>query len=121
MATKLLDYKVTWVGLKPNDTQALEWPRGSVYDEDGYLLSSTTIPVFLKDATFEMALSLLVEDRMSDYTEKKLSKIKAGPIQLDFTGEYDRKLLPDLVMEMIQFYGSYAVRGGLKILKLERS
>ena len=51
-----------WPGFKYLDTQALEWPRSSACDKDGYDLGQT-IPAVLKAAVCEAALIELVDPR----------------------------------------------------------
>ena len=51
MATRLLDEKVAWKGVKKTKEQALRWPRSYVYDADGYLVDNDIIPQWLINAT----------------------------------------------------------------------
>jgi len=44
-----------WVGLKSLSTQALEWPRRNVIDQNGYYVSATGIPLRIKQAQAELA------------------------------------------------------------------
>ena len=64
MAARLLD-QYDWKGLKANNsTQALRWPRSLVLDREGWFyLDSATIPVFLKQATAELARYMTFGDR----------------------------------------------------------
>lgn len=60
MATLRLDTE-DYKGAPLFFTQRLKWPRAWVYDNDGRLLSSATIPQVIQQATFEYALALLKE------------------------------------------------------------
>ena len=42
--TDFLDGKFTWRGFITTSTQALGWPRGGVFDDEGRLLDSESIP-----------------------------------------------------------------------------
>lgn len=48
-----------WRGLKTLSTQALEWPRRDVVDHNNYYISSTAIPLRIKQAQAELALRYL--------------------------------------------------------------
>ena len=65
----LQTFRGTWKGVavKP-DTQALDWPRYSVYPSDSvlYALSSTTVPPEVKKACAELALRANVGSLTSD-------------------------------------------------------
>lgn len=54
-ATAVLD-RLDYRGARATTTQALAWPRSSVYDRYGVLISSTVVPDDLKWATAELAL-----------------------------------------------------------------
>lgn len=59
-------YRGSWKGQRSNETQALDWPRLGVYDADGWLIASTTIPQALKEAQVELAARALTADLVSD-------------------------------------------------------
>lgn len=59
-------YRGSWKGVRSNETQALDWPRYGVYDVDGWLIASTTIPQALKDAQVELAARALTAELVSD-------------------------------------------------------
>ena len=63
-ATQYLDnkYHNRWRGLRANETQALDWPRSYVEDDDEYTLLSTTMPQKLKDACAELAVRVVLGD-----------------------------------------------------------
>jgi len=54
-ATRYME-TLPWQGLKALSTQALEWPRRNVLDRNGYYVSSTCIPVHVKQGQAEIAL-----------------------------------------------------------------
>lgn len=51
-----LNYVGRWKGYKSKSDQALSWPRTYVYDNDDYLVDSTSIPQKIQDAVCVMAL-----------------------------------------------------------------
>ena len=82
-ATKLLDQHVAWFGYKPDDDQALRWPRSGIYDRDGYWIDDDIIPEPIQRATAELAFALLKEDRTQAPDTKGFDSIKVGPIALE--------------------------------------
>lgn len=106
MATRVLDEQMNWHGNQDTETQALLWPRNSVYDRGGYLVDNATIPAFLQRATAELARYLIASDRTADDDTKGFSKIKVGPIDLR-PDKYDRApVLPKAVWLMVRHYGT---------------
>jgi len=104
-ATRLLDEWVRWEGSTNTSTQALQWPRYDVLDRHGVEFSALIIPSFLKDATAELALFLLGEDRTTDPDTKGFSSISAGPVSLTIDKQDRRAVLPESVQSMVRFYG----------------
>ena len=66
VATEYLDaeYQGRWRGLRGSSTQALAWPRASVEDDDGFLLSPIEVPQKLKDACAWLALRVVLGDEL---------------------------------------------------------
>ena len=54
-ATMWLDGKFTWGGAIVTSDQVLDWPRHSVYDDQGRLIADDIVPQAVQDATAEMA------------------------------------------------------------------
>ena len=116
MATRLLDQRFEWKGVAAGNTQALLWPRVGVVGPKGYLLANDTIPDALKNATAEQARLLLDEDRTvdSEVTTKGISRLVAGPIELEFSGAAaSSRPIPDSVAGfLVPFYGTLTGVGG---------
>jgi|GEM_PF-802592 hypothetical protein len=105
MATRLLDDLVDWDGSVYSSTQALRFPRYSVYTPDGRLLEYNMIPGFLKEATAVFADALLAEDLTLDPATKGFNSLKVGPISID-VNRLDRKnIVPKSVWVICQHYG----------------
>jgi len=82
-ATNQIDWFISFKGFKTIEAQSLSWPRDGVYDEEnGVVLPSHIIPTIVKQATFELILSSLEDDRMFNEDLAGLEKIKVGPIEL---------------------------------------
>lgn len=59
-ATLSLDgqYGDQYPGTRQSKSQALDWPRQDAYDQDGYIRSSTLVPVEVERALSEMAYAV---------------------------------------------------------------
>jgi len=110
-ATSLLDELVAWVGHQSTETQALRWPRELVWDIEGYKLSPTTIPTFLKNATAEYALHLIGSDlTLGTNTDLMgFEFMKVGPIEIKVDKYTKKPILPQSVQTIIRQY-SQAVK-----------
>jgi len=88
-ATQYLDatYNGLWKGYRANETQALDWPRDSVEDSDGYVLDNDAIPTAIEEATAYLALKALEGDTLvPDQTNPgdiKAERYKVGPLEED--------------------------------------
>lgn len=105
-ATRLLDEQVRWKGVISNEDQALRWPRSYVYTRDGVLIEGDTIPTWLKNATAELALYLVSEDRLAEAGTRGFEEIKLPGIKIK-PDKRDRKpVIPRSVWSIIAPYGS---------------
>ena len=109
MATRILDEKVAWVGTRATSTQALGWGRTDV-SWDGTIVSSTTVPIQIKNATAEFAGELLVSDLTANAQGKGLNSLKVGDITLDFDKNDTAGVMPEIVQEMLRGWGTIYAR-----------
>ena len=116
-STRLLDLLVSWKGYVKSDTQALRWPRTYVPNIDGRYngvgtiesyISDSTVPKDIKNAVFELAYSLLSNGGFQA-SENELSKVKVGPVSIDFSDTVKSNGLPKMVRDMIARWGEYTV------------
>lgn len=127
MATRLIDQVVEFDGYQATTTQALQWPRQAVENNDVYYTSyalagyyspfvagayfpSNVIPVRLKQAAIEFARQLLVKDLTKDYQAKGIRGIGLGQgalsVEFDTTIGADLPgMIPDLVKLILQPFG----------------
>ncbi len=126
MATRTIDALFRFHGWKRVETQALQWPRIEVPDVDlpgaqvpGLRWSGCTylpedeVPAAVVNATCELALALLAEDRTGDPEG-------AGLVSLGVTGAFSRvfdptrpkPVVPRLVVGMLRRLGEYCGTGG---------
>ncbi len=115
MATLLLDRAFEWSGHAVDRNQALQWPRTGMLKPTGFEhVASTEIPVQIKNAQAEYARQLLADlgrTDDSDIETKGITRIKAGPVELEFKDSVFAKAVPDLVVLLIPEHWYYAVRG----------
>jgi hypothetical protein len=103
-ATKLIDTYTEWEGRKKDQDQALDWPRQSVYDKDGYIVADTIIPQDIKDAAAELAMALLAEDRTAEPDSVGLNRLQVDVIELEYD-KADRDqygTIPETVRKIIE-------------------
>lgn len=99
MATRTIDSRVCFLGTSSYSTQSLRWPISGVVNRNGYVVPSDSIPREVKVATAELALILLGSDvtLQSDVGAQGITRIKAGPVELDFKDSIELQSVPDNV------------------------
>jgi len=126
-ATLLLDVCMDWEGSIRTLEQALRWPRSGVLDADDRNVDYDLIPIPIKNATAELALSLLARDRTAEPTllGQGFVRAKVGPIEVDLNRNVTPSmvdLIPDHILTMLSEYGQLkasATHGSMAI-PLER-
>ena len=104
-ATRLLDDLIDWFGSKTDVYQPLRFPRYNLVDTDGQIFDSSIIPQFLKNATAEYAMHLIIGDRIKETDLKGYQSIKVASIRIT-PDKYDNPaFIPPSVWEMIKDYG----------------
>jgi len=116
-ATSILDQKMDWNGGKATAAQALRWPRDDVSDADDYAVDSSTIPVFLQEATAEFARWLSVEDRTEESPTKGFSRLEGGGLAAYINARDRPQIIPPVVSNMIIAYGTVGI-GSSRVLEL---
>lgn len=110
-ATSWLDRQL-WVEEQtaPKPGQALDWPRTGVIDEEGNAVDSGSVPQFIIDGTFELALSLIDDPTIQESrsaTSDNVKKVKGGSAEIEFffdSSTVSGTTFPQIVMELIAFY-----------------
>ena len=89
-ATQYIDIKYNgrWRGRRTHDTQALDWPRSSIADRDGYGIDSDEMPTRLLNACAEMAVrhvdgDTLIVDVSAGDNGIKSEAVSVGPVSSD--------------------------------------
>jgi len=117
MGTRSIDINFEFRGEKTNGTQALKFPRSGI-TIFSYEVPSNSIPILIKNAVCEMALSHLKNDQYSK-AESDVTSIKlgGGAIGIDFSGGdvSDTEKVISMVRSMLTDY-TYS-RNWSKILR----
>jgi len=81
-ATAHIDNKYCFKGDIVLETQALQFPRNYVYDKNNYSLSSESVPLQVKKATYELAMEVKTNPTLE--TEANISSKKIGPVTINY-------------------------------------
>ncbi len=107
-ATSLLDQYFEWIGSTASSTQSLLWPRDGAVGKNGYQLASDEIPEAIKKATWEYARQLIsalnAEKDLTLDSEQEtqgVKRVKAGSVDIEFTGLAVAKVVPDAVIMLV--------------------
>lgn len=103
-ATRGLVAGVCLQGTAATSTQALPFPRLGLTTRNGHALSSTIIPLDIKHAQFEYALTLARSGNVllaKDQAVEGLTELRAGPVTLKFREDFVYAPVPANVLAMI--------------------
>lgn len=119
MATRILDQECSWIGDRADENQALRWPRVNAEDSDGESIDETIVPTAIKNATFELAKSLLSTDRTADPDTEGIKRMKLDVLEFEFDKMDRAEVLPLAVRSIVSNYMSAG--GGSMVVDLERA
>lgn len=108
-ATMQLDSLVHWYGYITNSTQALDWPRTGVYDNEGRLIASNVIPTQVKYATMEMAYHVYKSNPFEAPAGAGLERLKIDVIELEFSGSVTPVPVPPAALVWLSGLGVYTL------------
>ena len=110
-ATRILDAKVKWRGVKRTETQALAWPRTGAYDREGYAIASTVVPKPVKAALFELAKYLHTNDLTSGPDVGNLKSVKVDVVEVVYQDDTSQSTLPSIINYILTGLGRM-IHGG---------
>jgi hypothetical protein len=91
-ATRFIEssYSTRWTGERRTSAQALSWPRRWADTFDGFAINTDVVPVQVRDAVCEIALSALagdvLTDQLPDTSGSVVSEsVSVGPISVSTT------------------------------------
>lgn len=105
MATREIDTRIAWDGYKVTETQALDWPRSGLYDDNRDYVDEDTLPIELKNAVCEYALVLLGTDTLAPQ-ETGLESLVVDVIELKFKTSDRLQPIPPNVFGPLSKWGS---------------
>lgn len=121
-ATRFIDAKFVFKGVKTDQDQALSFPRYGVTNLDGYSYLNTELPQRLKDATAELALSLLAGG-ISAFSDPStgIRKVKAGAVEVEFDKDDRVETITDDVSALLSHLVKNSLNSGFKQVFLSRT
>ena len=125
-ATWLMESLLDYTGSITTLEQALNWPRSGVSDREGRYLDQDTVPALIKRAMAELALYLLVSDRLADpgVLGQGFSQAKLGSMEVTVDPSQVLAYIPGHIIAMLDGLASLrpdAARGGDRIVPLVRA
>lgn len=121
-ASGMLDWFITWKGIKTLDEQSMQWPRSNVTRPSGVSVDDDIIPNEVKVAVYELALVSMVEDRVAENSLAGLNQVQAGPLMIKTDGggfdSTKKESIPDHVYKILSDLTS---RGGAGVVRLMRA
>lgn len=120
-ASSTIDWYVTWKGTRVTGTQSMDWPRAGVYDKVGVLYPEDVIPLDVKTAAYEMALSSFETDRTADGDLAGIAEVRAGSLAIkQDDGMYNTQ--PDTVPDKIwKILAGLTTKSGIGVIRLVRA
>lgn len=112
-ATRLLDRWVYYPGEKASESQALDWPRDGVVDEDGYYVSDDIIPKQIKEATCELLYFMIEDDPTAPNDMDGIKSLKVGSLQIVAEDHFnsDSSVIPEAVWKALGDMGGKSPSG----------
>lgn len=85
-ASEALDATYGFKGVKADSDQVRCWPRLSVFDEDGYEVSSATVPTRIEQATYRLALLFVANATNLTFVDaaQPIESVKAGSVAVTY-------------------------------------
>lgn len=111
-ATRVLDQKVRWNGVKTTETSPLRWPRSGVVDRDDVTIDDNEIPLQLKEVTCEVAKFLQTTDATTSQGGDALKAIVVDVIELQYQDGATQPVTPPLFNQLLRNIGYYPSASG---------
>jgi len=118
-ATRLLDQRAVFRGVKTVEDSGLRWPRTGVYDRDGLAVPYDEVPAPIKAATIEIAYHLLSQSvdpsAPSASSGGEIKRLKADVVEIEYvegTAGNTSNYFPVGVNDILAGLGSLQGGGG---------
>lgn len=122
-SSRMLDWYLKWKGYRSSSEQSMQWPRINVVRPDGSEVADDIIPVEVKVAVYELALSSIDSDRTEDNALAGIEQIKAGSLMIKAdNGDYDSTAI-DVIPEKVKMILSDLISQGssINVIRLMRA
>lgn len=110
-ATRLLDQKSDWEGVKTVDESPLRWPRACVFDRDDLLLDDDVIPPEIESATIELAKHLINSDLTTGQDVDAIKKLVVDVIEIEFQDDTRQVTIPTIINSILGGIGVFRIGG----------
>lgn len=115
-ATRELDQNYVYKGEIASEAQLLAWPRSGVEDREGRTIASDAYPPGLLIASYEMCEILRASGNPnSAITTGNVSKVKAGSVEVQFTGSNQASTAQKLRPVTLALAGLYSRAPGRRL------
>lgn len=107
-ATRILDRSFVWIGAKDDALNALEWPRYLENTPETLpALDGASIPQVLKDALFELAITLVASDLTEEPALRGIKRLNVGDgaVEIEADPARETRLVPRWVQDIVALYG----------------
>lgn len=120
-ATRILDQKVRWNGIKTVEDSALSWPRSGVCDRNGIPIDSGVIPTQLKQALFELAKYITSEDVTTGRGVDYIKRLTLDVLEVEYMDDSSQSSFPSIIPSILRGLGTYAVPGGFSFGRIVKT
>lgn len=110
-ASRILDQKVQWRGVKAVAASGLAWPRQGTHSKDGVAIDDDVVPLQVKQANMEMAKFLASGDPTTGQNVEFLKEIKVDVIELIWQDHAGQPQIPAIFNEILDPLGVINVGG----------
>ena len=110
-ASRVLDQKVVWAGVKAVETSGLRWPRQGAIDRDGVEIEDNIVPVQVKQAALEMLKVLTSSDLTAGQNIDYLKELRVDVIELIWQDRQGQSNIPNIINELLRGIGWIEVGG----------
>jgi hypothetical protein len=112
-ATRALDQKVVWKGVRTTSTQALAWPRCGVYNRYGELIGDDEMPEQLRQATVEFAKYMAATDPTTGSGVDYIKAVKLDVLEVEYMDGTSQTSIPNFLNSILRGLGYYPLPGGM--------
>ena len=118
LASRTLDQRVVWAGVKAVETSPMRWPRDGVYDRDGAAIDDDEIPIQLQEAVLEMVKYMVTSSPTTAQDVEFLKRVEMDVMEIEFQDGQGQVSVPPHIIYTIGSLGVYQTGGGHRFSKI---